>query len=167
MSLKEYDIDDSAIDEWLPWGGLIRPGVMKNKDDSFLGVIEYTPYIASKYKKIKDRNYQNGWSFWSEKQHRQGSDHYFLTVSWNPFYTGDRKAENTLTAPVREKNAADYFVKEMETFVQEISEVTACQSGNFRFFVLYLVFRRKICGYARNSILSGCAFIHGLKREFS
>lgn len=128
MSLKEYDIDDTAIAEWLPWGGLVHPNVMKNKDGSFFGIIEYKPYLSQENRKIKDRKYQNGWIIWSEKQHWQGTDHYFLTISWNPFYDRLLKAENTLHSyPVYEKNAAAYFAKEMESFAEDISVVTTCQ----------------------------------------
>lgn len=78
MSWKEYEIDDEDVAEWLPWDGLILDNVMRNKDDSFLSIIQYDPYLANE--NIQKQQFLNGWNFWSEKQHRQGEDKCFLIV---------------------------------------------------------------------------------------
>ena len=41
MSWKEYQLDNKSIADWLPWGALTHESVMRNKDDSVLGVIRY------------------------------------------------------------------------------------------------------------------------------
>jgi len=149
MSWKEYDIDDEDIAEWLPWEGIVRPTVMKNKDGSFFGVIEYIPYISSE--KIKYCNYQNGWNIWSEKQHRQGNDRYFLTISWNPIYDRALKAENTLTACfVDEKKATDYFAEEIQTLTNDITAVTTCHLLEYQEILDFLSFT---LSFGENSVI--------------
>ena len=42
--LKEYDVNNLAVEEWLMWGGITLPHVMQQKDGSCFSVIEYEPY---------------------------------------------------------------------------------------------------------------------------
>ena len=41
MSLKEYDIKNNEISEWIPYLGLMTPRIIQNKDDSLISIIEY------------------------------------------------------------------------------------------------------------------------------
>ena len=37
--MKNYELDETALYAWLPWGGLMNPCVQRNKDGSFIGII--------------------------------------------------------------------------------------------------------------------------------
>lgn len=140
MSWKEYEIDDEDVAEWLPWDGLILDNVMRNKDDSFLSIIQYDPYLANE--NIQKQQFLNGWNFWSEKQHRQGEDKCFLIVSWNPDY--DRKmslAKNTLNGKsVPSEKAALYFLQVVKKLQQDMSAVTKTKLLEYQDFLDVLSF---------------------------
>ena len=46
-SMKDFGLSATALEEWLPWGGIVRPGVMRQKDGSLFSIIEFTPYTVS------------------------------------------------------------------------------------------------------------------------
>lgn len=145
MSLKEYEVDDERIDEWLPWGGITAPHVVQQKDGSFLSVIEYQPYISSNDKKIKYREYKNGWSIWSEKQHLT-KDRQFFVVCWNPFYNIQHKVENALVPNVQSGKELNYFSKEVENIAADISEVTSCKILEYQDILDFLYFSLSFSG---------------------
>jgi len=141
VSLQEYTINDQDVDEWLPWGGLVRESVVKNKDDSFFGVIAYVPYPKKDDKKIKYREYRKGWVIWTEKQHREGEDRCYLIVCWNPFYRMTHIAENALgAASVSESEAALYFEKELSSIAKDLSKVTTCKVLAYQDVIDFLAF---------------------------
>ena len=93
MSWKEYHLDNKTIADWLPWGALTHENVMRNKDDSVLGVIRYKrfdppqriPFYEWK-NPIYLPSFRRGWSIWLEEQYAEDGDvECFLTLCWNPF----------------------------------------------------------------------------------
>ena len=49
VTWKEYEMDPTCVADWLSWGGLVHPSIMRGKDDSFFGVLAYEPYIDFLY----------------------------------------------------------------------------------------------------------------------
>ena len=49
MDLREFEINNTAVEEWLAWGGITRPTVLRQKGGSCFSVIEYENelYICS------------------------------------------------------------------------------------------------------------------------
>ena len=94
MSWKEYQLDNKSIADWLPWGALTHESVMRNKDDSVLGVIRYQRFsplrkrLFSEWKNpVYVPEFRRGWSIWLEEQHpTEGEAACFLAV-WARFCT--------------------------------------------------------------------------------
>lgn len=84
-SWAEYYIDERRLQEWLPWGGLVKDDVLRNKDESLMGFFSYTKRNEEEvlFPEIK---FKNGWAIWTEYQKYQGEERCFLSVCWNPFY---------------------------------------------------------------------------------
>ena len=104
MSWKEYDLSNKSIADWLPWLGLSHENVLRNKDDSVLGMIRYKRFRedGTKVQRIALPSFRQGWSIWFEEQYDIEKENPFdadciLTVAWNPFLTktGDM-VKNTL-----------------------------------------------------------------------
>lgn len=85
MSWKEYSDQNSRIEDWLPWGGLVDPHILRNKDDGLFAVFEFMPQSATEAA-VMMPSFGNGWALWVEKQHfTSDSDRFFLVLFWNPF----------------------------------------------------------------------------------
>lgn len=84
-SWKEYYIDDRRLHECLPWGGLVKNSVLRNKDESLMGFFLYTKKNEEPLN-LPEINFKNGWTVWSEYQKFQGLERSCLAVCWNPFY---------------------------------------------------------------------------------
>jgi hypothetical protein len=125
MTLKDYKIDDNAIYEWLPYGGIVRPEVVKNKDGSFMGIIEYEK--ISHYKNLALRsNYRNGWSVWLETQHKGSFDKNYFILCWNPFKTKDGEIKN-YTKPLQDASCTELFLAELKDTAKSLSLLTECR----------------------------------------
>lgn len=132
MSFKEYTIDDKAVHEWLPWGGLTKPYVVQQKDGSFFSIIKYEPYILTN--KIKYRDYKRGWIIWCEKQHKDNIDEYYLVVCWNPFNNNKLEKSNS-----KEENL-EYFFREMKAIEEEMRRLTSCKLLTYQEVLNFLSF---------------------------
>ena len=66
MSWKEYDLSNKSIADWLPWLGLSHENVLRNKDDSVLGMIRYKRFRedGTKVQRIALPSFRQGWSIW-------------------------------------------------------------------------------------------------------
>ncbi|WP_196592354.1 hypothetical protein [Pectinatus frisingensis] len=123
MSLNEYKIDDTAVAEWIPWGGLFLPHVMRQKDGSYFSVIKYKAYVIDPIKKITQVDYKRGWCIWIEKQHKDDNS-YFITICWNPFYSNTGKISNTLMPEkVTQTNELTYFNDAIKKIKENISSI--------------------------------------------
>lgn len=129
MSFKEYEIDDQDIAEWLPWGGLVRDCVLRNKDDSFLGIIQYDPIFISDEieKEIRNQNYQKGWSIWTEEQHTPDFDASYFILSFNPFYNlVSSSVDNAIdNITLKRENVLRYFELKLKEIAKDLSTVTS------------------------------------------
>ena len=66
---KKFGLQATAVEEWLPWGGIVRPDVMKQKDGSMFSIIEYEPYSYMLDAEYPKWNFRRGWVIWQEIQH--------------------------------------------------------------------------------------------------
>ena len=114
-SLKNFGLASRALEDWLPWGGIVYPSVMKQKDGSLFSIIEYKPYTLVmddlETSPAEVVPFRRGWVLWSEHQHVAGGDsHDYLILLWNPFY-GERKyVSNALAGKVDKNKTIPYFV---------------------------------------------------------
>lgn len=141
MSLKEYNVDESNIVEWLAWGGIIRPSVMRQKDGSFFSVIEYRPYKNAV--KMPFIDFSAGWIVQNEEQHsHDGKRGNFIVITWNPSHTARGSfSENTLNREkVYEKDYADYFVSEIKKISEELAKFTEVKILEYEKMLNYLQF---------------------------
>ena len=140
--LKEFDVDNLAVEEWLPWGGITLPQVMQQKDGSCFCVIEYEPYEKNCLtKKLELPNFCRGWALWNERQHTTAGDKNFLVVCWNPFKTKiNPNIENTPGETVRKENFLEYFGAEVEKIRKELSKVTRARLLEYQELMNFLTF---------------------------
>lgn len=145
MALQEYEIDDKNVSEWLPWGALIRDGVMLNKDDSLCAFIAYAPYEHEDVPSPLNiqRDFVNGWSIWSEWQHTTEFDRRVLSICWNPIggmLSSD--IQNTLENDdtVKRENAADYFYDVVKGIAADLQEKTDVQILTYQDIFEFLSF---------------------------
>ena len=103
--LKEFEVDNTAVEEWLSWGGITRPSIMQQKDGSCFSVIEYKPYERNYLtKKIEMPEFGRGWSIWNERQHNFDGDRDFIVICWKPFETKiNPYIENTLGEKIKKE----------------------------------------------------------------
>lgn len=127
--LKEFEIDDSAVDEGLPWGGLTLPHVMQQKGGSFFSVIEYAPYERTALtKNLVLPEFRRGWAVWNECQYTPAGDRDFIILFWNPFETkAEPFLENALGKNIDKGGALKYFGELAENLCSELSKNTAAK----------------------------------------
>lgn len=116
-------MDLGRLDNWLPWGGLIYPAVVRNKDNSLMGFIRYVQGEGGQPIKTS-LDLGRGWSVWSEKSHFAGRDELTLTLCWNPFV--EKKSgiiQNCLDDVKRFAGEAEqYFAYVLVTLQKEVSQ---------------------------------------------
>jgi len=140
--LKEYDVKNLSVEEWLSWGGITLPHVMQQKGGSCFSVIEYEPYELNYLtKKLDLPNFRRGWAMWNERQHTLTGDKDFLVVFWNPFETKiNPNIENTLGDKVKKENFLEYFGAEVEKLCAELSKVTRVKLLEYQELMNFLSF---------------------------
>lgn len=119
--LKEYHVDLTKLHEWLPWGGLVCPQIVKNKDGSLLGFISYQGHPMNEDSNIV--NFSDGWAIWTEYQHFQGKIEKILTLFWKPFTTPKtRLVTNGLEIdPIHEDETEPAFLRILEKLKNSLS----------------------------------------------
>lgn len=119
-AMKEYDVDLTKLYEWLPWGGLVYPSVVRNKDGSLMGFME----AEQKKLTAMDMELPNGWAVWMERQHFSGKSTHIMTLFWNPF--ADKRTgivRNSLEGRLlRLEQAEAYFISVLNSFGARIME---------------------------------------------
>lgn len=127
-NLNDYGLASTAIEEWLYWGGIVRPTVLRQKDYSFLSIIAYKPYTVLSSYEFPKRAFGAGWVVWNEHQHGKGEESQdYLILLWHPFITSTHlHVENTLGAKIRKDNDAviAYFEAETQNLLHDIQAVT-------------------------------------------
>ena len=149
MDLAEYFIDEQDVREWLPWGGVVRPTVVRNKDYSFFGVISHSCLSAP----IPPLEFPKGWSIWAEEQHREQETNFFFVVCWNPFWsTLGEEAENALMdKKIRKQIVLDYFEEELFRIAEALRKAdSSCRVLEYQEVVDFLAFS---LSFGENQIL--------------
>ena len=139
MDLAEYYIDEFDAREWLPWGGIVRPAVVRNKDYSFFGVISHSNLSAP----IPPLDFPKGWSIWAEEQHRGEQTKYYFVVCWNPFWStlGDESENALKDRRIQKRKAPDYFSEELSRITDIIKKADpSCRLLEYQEIVDFLVF---------------------------
>lgn len=139
MDLAEYFIDEQDVMEWLPWGGLVRPSVVRNKDYSFFGVISYDRLSIHVPLLVLPR----GWSIWTEEQHKEEATSRFFVVGWNPFWStlGDESENALQNRKIVKRKAPDYFAEELSRIADKIRDSDAsCRVLEYQDIVDFLAF---------------------------
>ena len=111
---KEYHIDLTQLHEWLPWGGMIYPQVIRNKDRSLMGFISYQGENLSKPENMID--FSDGWAIWSEEQHFNGETRKILTLFWKPFvdYKTGRATNGLAGKPIPVNTIEKSFISTLD-----------------------------------------------------
>ena len=94
--MKNYELDETALYAWLPWGGLMNPCVQRNKDGSFIGIINIVRSeqdADSQHNQIPTAfsNFNSGWCLWHEYQHYPEFISEYIFVLWNPLYVNKKE----------------------------------------------------------------------------
>ena len=140
---KKFGLESRDVEEYLPWGGIIRPGVMRQKDNSYFSIIEYKPYEVydNKLLDTKKWDWRRGWVIWNEHQHvpdNEGKD--FLVICWNPFHSTTGKVINTLDRVISMQKETAYFEKKVKDFLKEFSTVTEVKMLEYQALMDVLTF---------------------------
>jgi len=143
-SLKNFGLKSMAIEEWIPWGGIVHPNVVRQKDGSLFGVIRYEPYNDDLEKSIEFEEFRRGWVIWVEHQHHSDDNHDedFLVLCWNPWYSAERLAVgNSLGKKKISKNrTVEYFATVLQDFVKAIQNVTMASLLEYQEIIDFLSF---------------------------
>ncbi len=140
--LKEFEINNTAIEEGLAWGGITLPNVMQQKGGSCFSVIEYEPYSKNYLtKELELPKFKRGWAVWNERQHTLKGNKDFLVIFWNPFETKNNPyIENTLGDKVEKEKFLSYFSSEVEKIYKEFSKVTRTKLLEYQELMDFLSF---------------------------
>ena len=84
--MKNYELDENAISSWVPWGGLVTSCVQKNKDGSFIGIINLVRSEQDSEQPFIDMHFNLGWCMWHEFQNFGEHKAEYIFVTWNPMY---------------------------------------------------------------------------------
>ena len=139
MDLTEYFIDEKDEREWLPWGAIVRPTIVRNKDYSFFGIMSYHHFSSL----IPSLELPKGWSIWAEEQHRAGETAYFFVICWNPFWNAlNNEAENTRNGvKIQRRKAPDYFAEELSRIAKTLQKFdSSCRILEYQEIIDFLSF---------------------------
>ena len=73
-SVSQFGLKSTDIEEWIPWGGIVHPNVVRQKDGSLFGIIQYEVYDDDIDERIDVHELRRGWSIWMEHQHDASTD---------------------------------------------------------------------------------------------
>lgn len=84
--MKNYELDENAISSWVPWGGLVRSSVQRNKDGSFIGIINLVRSEQDSEQPFINIPFNLGWCMWHELQNFGKYKAEYIFITWNPMY---------------------------------------------------------------------------------
>lgn len=147
-------IDDNNVGEWVAWGALTRPSVMRQRGGSYFSVIAYTPYKRDI--PLNFPEFRRGWMITNEHQHYpsiNGNAPYsmdYLIILWNPFYSsGKSKIENIIQGEgkkikITTENDMKYFMGVVTEIYNELLKVTSAQILEYQNLLNFLSFSMTI-----------------------
>lgn len=143
-SVNDFGLKSTAMEEWIPWGGIVHPNVVRQKDGSLFGVIEYRPYDDDLEETIDVHELRRGWVVWVEHQHdaEPNTDREYIVLCWNPWYSSAKLAvENSIGEKKVSKNrTVPYFANVLQSFLEEVQKVTEAKLLEYQEIIDYLCF---------------------------
>lgn len=136
---KEYNEKLNRVADILPYGGLVKDNVLRCKDDSFIGAIEFDEYIQPDMAVGPFPSFRRGWNIWTEHQHIPGRDRYIIYFSWNPFYRLGQ-IKNLLDKSNNAGDPAVYFQKKLEEFSLAVNQYVKGRILSYNEFLSALAF---------------------------
>lgn len=121
---QKFGLKSTAIEEWIPWGGIIRPSVMKQKDGSLFSIIQYEPYSYFPDEEYPFFSFRRGWVLWQEVQYIKETGKFYLVICWNPFVSSSKYVGNSLRPNIRKEKVVDYFESEISRILKAFSSLT-------------------------------------------
>lgn len=147
---ETYGIDDNDVGEWVAWGALTRPSVMRQRGGSYFSVIAYSPYKKSI--SLNFPKFRKGWMVTNEHQHYpsvNGTPAYsmdYLIILWNPFYSsGKTTVENIIQLgdkkiKVKAKDDIEYFMSVVAEIYNELLKETSAQILEYQELLNFISF---------------------------
>lgn len=135
-SWQEYTTELNRVVDNLPYGGLIKSNVLRCKDDSYLGCIEFDRFLVPEDSIIDTfPEFRRGWSIWSEHQHLPKKDRYLVYLSWNPFKQKDGLVKNLLRKSKKIEDRDSYFQEQLEKFCRISKNFINCHILEYNDFL--------------------------------
>lgn len=144
LTWKEYEMDPTCVADWLSWGGLVHPSIMRGKDDSFFGVLAYEPYQPVAGQPVVLPEFKNGWCFWLEHQHQHHQDRHYLVVAWNPFFNRGHIINGILKKSMEWEEAKETFLHLLQDTRHALEQVTTCHLLEYQEILDFLEFSLSI-----------------------
>lgn len=141
---KEYEMDPTCVADWLSWGGLVHPNIIRGKDDSFFGVLSYDPYQPTPERTVVLPELKNGWCFWLEHQHNNYRNEHYLVVAWNPFFSRGHIINGILEKNMDWEEAKNGFLHILEDTCHALKQVTSCRLLEYQEILDFLEFSLSI-----------------------
>lgn len=142
-SWREYRLDNKDIWDWIAWEAFTHESVLRNKDDSVLGVIRYEPCAGSLEGAWSTLpGFARGWVMNIEEQHTSRGTAAYLVLTWNPFKNMKGEVTNTLE---RGKTVAidgmeAYLYEKLVSFRDAFPDAAHAHILRYQEIVDYLVF---------------------------
>lgn len=143
-SVSQFGLKSTDIEEWIPWGGIVHPNVVRQKDGSLFGIIQYEVYDDDIEERIDVHELRRGWSIWMEHQHDASTDtdQEFIVLCWNPWYSSSRLAVENDIGPrkISKNHTVEYFAVILQGFLAEIQKVTEAKLLEYQKIIDFLSF---------------------------
>ena len=139
---KNFQVKDEG--DVVVWGGITRPFMMQQKDDSFFSVIEYESLPKSAKIDFPELfELSDGWGFWIERQNDGENGRDFLVFFWKPIPDSSGSYVSTAVGKgiQHERNVEiDYFCSQTEKLYKAISKVTTAKLLEYQDMMDFLSF---------------------------
>ena len=133
---QEYTTELNRVVDNIPYGGLIKSNVLRCKDDSYLGCIEFDRFLAPEDNvSVIFPEFRRGWNIWSEHQHIPYKDRYLVYFNWNPFKDKDNFVKNPLGKSKKIEDCDSYFQEQLENFSKKAGNFINCRILEYNDFL--------------------------------
>ena len=128
--IDRFGLNTTEVAEYIPWGGIVRPHIIKQKNHSLLAVIEYKPFVLDlnihELKEFTTWGFRRGWVIWAEHQQVEDKEgHDFLCICWNPFVSKtSRYVSNAMVAKLSKDKTIIYFSKQVQKILEDLKHFT-------------------------------------------
>lgn len=141
--INKYGINSTAFEEWVPWGGIVVPFIMRQKDGSMFSVIHYQPYSIERGCENIDFPFKRGWILWHEHQHGTNNQSVteYLVICWNPFITSSSNyVQNYIHEKIKVCETLEGFEREIKLFLAKLQKYTSAELLEYQELMDFLSF---------------------------